>query len=79
MHDFQPVIQTIYMKMHQVDVTTDSELKYSVASKTKECIIDTTQQFVVEVSLLARKWKDKVGRFQEVKKRALEWVLELGP
>jgi hypothetical protein len=25
------------------------------------------------------KWKDKVGIFQEVKKKALELVLELGP
>jgi hypothetical protein len=25
MRDFQPVIQTVYMKMHQVDATTDFE------------------------------------------------------
>jgi hypothetical protein len=37
------------------------------------------QQFVVEASLLARKWQDKVDKFQEVRKRALELILELGP
>jgi hypothetical protein len=65
--------------MHQVDATTDSEWNSLAASKPKECITDATQQFVVEASLLARKWQDKVGSFQAVKKRALELVTELGP
>jgi hypothetical protein len=34
---------------------------------------------VAEASLLARKWQDKVGSFQEVRKWALELVPELGP
>jgi hypothetical protein len=38
-----------------------------------------TQQFMEEASLLARKWQDKVGRFQELRKRALELVPELSP
>jgi hypothetical protein len=38
-----------------------------------------TQQFVIEASLLARKWQDKVGSFQEVNKWTLELVPELGP
>jgi hypothetical protein len=67
------------MQMHQVDATTDSEWNSLVASKPKECITDVTQQFIVEASLLARKWQDKVGSFQEVKKWALELVPELGP
>jgi hypothetical protein len=50
-----------------------------VASNPKGCITDATQQFVVEASLLSRKWHDKIGSFQEVRKRALELVLELGP
>jgi hypothetical protein len=79
LRDFRPVIQTVYMQMHQVDATTDSEWNSLVASKPKGCITDATQQFVVEASLLARKWQDKVGSFQEVKKRALELVPELGP
>jgi hypothetical protein len=79
LHDFRPVIQTVYMQMHQVDATTDSEWNSLVASKPKECITDATQQFIVEASLLARKWQDKVGSFQEVKKQALELVPELGP
>jgi len=56
LHDFWPVIQIVYMQMHQVNATTDSEWNSSVASKPKECIIDATQQFIVEASLLARKW-----------------------
>ena len=67
------------MQIHQVDATMDSEWKSMVASKPKDCITSATQQFVVEASLLARKWQDKVGSFQEVKKRVLELVPELGP
>jgi hypothetical protein len=67
------------MKMHQVDATIDSKWNSLVTSKPKGCITDETQQFIVEASLLARKWQDKVGSFQEVKKRALELVPELGP
>jgi hypothetical protein len=48
-------------------------------SKSKECITNATQLFVVEASILARNWHDKVDNFQEVRKRALELVLELGP
>jgi hypothetical protein len=65
--------------MHQVDAIADSEWNSLVASKPKECITDATQQFVVEASLLSRKWQDKVDNFQEVRKRALELVPELGP
>jgi hypothetical protein len=79
LRDFRPVIQTVYMQMHQVDATTDSEWNSLVASKPKGCITDATQQFMAEASLLARKWQDKVGSFQEVKKWALELVPELGP
>jgi hypothetical protein len=60
-----------------VDAIADSEWTSSVASKTKECIADVAQQFVVEALLLARKWQEKVDNFQEVRKRALELVLEL--
>jgi hypothetical protein len=67
------------MQMHQLDTTKNSEWNSLVASKPKGCIIDATQQFVTEASLLARKWRDKVGSFQEVRKRALELVPELGP
>ena len=67
------------MKMHQVDATTDFEWNLLVASKTKECSKEATQQFVVEASLLAQKWQDKVEIFQGVKHRALELVPELGP
>jgi hypothetical protein len=67
------------MQMHQVDATADSEWNSLVASKPKGCITDVTQQFVVEASLLARKWQDKIVGFQEVRKRALELVPELGP
>jgi hypothetical protein len=67
------------MKMHQVDATTDSEWNSLVTSKPKGCITYATQQFVAEASLLARKWQDKIGSFQEVRKQALELVPELGP
>jgi hypothetical protein len=79
LRDFRPVIQVVYMKMHQFDATTDSEWNFLVASKTKADSKETTQQFVAEASLLARKWKDKVGNFQGVKQRALELVPKLGP
>jgi hypothetical protein len=62
-----------------VDATTDSEWNSLVTSKPKGCIIDATQQFVAKASLLARRWQDKVGSFQEVGKRALELVPYLGP
>jgi hypothetical protein len=38
-----------------------------VAAKTKDYSKETTQQFLAEASLLARKWQDKVGSFQGVK------------
>jgi hypothetical protein len=79
LRDFHPVIQTFYMQMHQVDATIYSKWNSLAASKPKGCITDVTQQFVVEASLLARKWQDKVGSFQEVRKWALELVPELGP
>jgi cysteinyl-tRNA synthetase len=79
LHEFRPVVQTTYMQMHQVDATVDSEWNSLVASKPKGCITDATQQFIVEASLLARKWQDKIVGFQEVRKRALELVPELGP
>jgi hypothetical protein len=37
LRDFQPVIQRMYMQMHQVDATKDSEWKSLVASKPKGC------------------------------------------
>jgi hypothetical protein len=52
--DFRPVIQTVYMQMHQVDATTDSEWNSLVASKPKGCSTEVTQQFVVEASLLCQ-------------------------
>jgi hypothetical protein len=67
------------MQMHQVDVAADYEWNSLVTSKPKGCIIYETQQFVSEASLLSRKWQDRIGGFQEVKKRALELVPELGP
>jgi hypothetical protein len=79
LHEFSPVSQIVYIQMHQVDATTNSEWNSLVASKPKECIIDATQQFIAEASLLVVKWKDKVGSFQEVKKWALELVPKLVP
>jgi hypothetical protein len=34
---------------------------------------------MAEASLLARKWRDKVGKFKGVRERALELVPKLGP
>jgi hypothetical protein len=48
-------------------------------AKTKEYNKERTQQFLAEASLLAQKWKDKVGRFQGVNHKALELVPELVP
>jgi hypothetical protein len=67
------------MKMNQVDATSDSEWNFLVVSNTKVDSEETTQEFVAEASLLTRKWQDKVGKFQVVKQKALELVLELGP
>jgi hypothetical protein len=67
------------MQMHQVDATPYSEWNSLVTSKPKEHIKQATQQFIAEASLLAMKWQDKVGSFQEVNKRALELAPELGP
>jgi hypothetical protein len=50
--DIQPIIQTTYMQMHQVDATKDSEWNSLVASKPKEYNKETTQQFLAEASLL---------------------------
>jgi hypothetical protein len=44
------------MQMLQVDATSDLEWNSLVASKPKGCIAYETQQFMVEASLLARKW-----------------------
>jgi hypothetical protein len=65
--------------MHQVYATSEFEWNSLVTSKPKGCIIDVTQQFVAKASLLARKWQDKIGGFQEVRKWPLELVPELGP
>jgi hypothetical protein len=53
--DFCPIIQIVYMKMHQVDEKIDYEWNSLVVSKPKECITNATQQFIFEASLLARK------------------------
>jgi hypothetical protein len=42
-------------------------------------IANNNPTVVSKASLLARKWQDIVGKFQGVKQRALELVLELGP
>lgn len=63
LQEFRPVVQTAYLQMHQVDVITDSEWNSLVASKPKEFIIGTNQQFVVEALVFARKWQDKVENF----------------
>jgi hypothetical protein len=68
----------LYLQIHQVDSIADSEWNSLVASEPKECIINATQQFFVEASLLSRKWQDKVDNFQEVRKRALKLIPELG-
>jgi hypothetical protein len=79
LHDFRTIIQTVYMQMHQIDATRNSEWNSLVASKPKECITDTTQEFFVKASLLAKKWQDKIVSFSKVNKWALELVPELGP
>jgi hypothetical protein len=55
------------MKMHQVYAKIDYEWNLLVASQSKVDSKETTQQFVSEASLLARKWQDKFGTFQGVK------------
>jgi hypothetical protein len=42
--------------MHQVDATSNWEWNSLVASKPKGCITDVNQKFMVEASLLSRKW-----------------------
>jgi hypothetical protein len=79
LHNFRPDIQIVYMQMHQVDAIADFEWNSLVASKPKGCSTEATQQFIATASLLVRKWQDKVGIFQGVRKRALELVPELGP
>jgi hypothetical protein len=63
LREFRLVFHTMYMQMHQVDATTDSEWDSLVISKPKGFIIDVTQRFVVEASLLSRKWKDTIVGF----------------
>jgi hypothetical protein len=43
-------------------------------SNPRECITYATHQFVVEASLLPRKWQDKVDNFQEVRKRVVGFL-----
>jgi hypothetical protein len=77
--EFRPVVQTTYLHMHQVDAISGSKWDSLVASNPKECITDTTHQFVAKTSLLAKKWQDKVDNLQEVRKRSLKLVLDMGP
>jgi hypothetical protein len=79
LHEFRPIIQIVYMQMHQVDATVDSKWNSMVASNPKGCITYVNQQFEVEASLLSRKWQDKIGGLEEVRKRALELAPKLGP
>jgi hypothetical protein len=75
---FKPVVQTSHMYMHHVDTLADAEWNSFNSSKMKEFNLGETQQFVTEDSLFARKWQDKLGKFQEVKEKVLELVLDLG-
>jgi hypothetical protein len=50
-----------------------------IASNLKEFNLNATQQFIVEASFLARKWKDKLEQFQEVREKYLELLPKLGP
>jgi hypothetical protein len=74
LHNFHLIIQTVYMQIHQVNATTDSTCNSVVTSKPKGCIIEVTQWFITKASILSKKWQDKVGRFQGVRKRALDLV-----
>jgi hypothetical protein len=76
---FQPVVQTAYLQMHQVETLVDEEWNSLITSNPKEFNTSATQQFVAEASLLARKWQDKIEHFQEIRKKSLELVPELGP
>jgi single-stranded DNA-binding protein len=64
--------------MHQFYSIVDSKWNSLIVSKPKECITNATQQFIVEASLLSRKWQDKVDNFQEFRKRSLKIVPMLG-
>jgi septation ring formation regulator EzrA len=52
---FRPIVQIMYIKMHQVDATNDYEWNSLDTSNPKGCIPGVTQDFVVEASLLSRK------------------------
>jgi hypothetical protein len=71
---FRLIVQTAYLYMHQVETLSDAECNSLIASNPKEFNLSTTQQLVAKSSLLARKWKDKIEQFHEVKEKSLELV-----
>jgi hypothetical protein len=71
---FRLIIQTAYLYMHQVETLAYAECNSLIASNPKEFNLSTTQQLVAKSSLLARKWKDKIEQFHEVKEKSLELV-----
>jgi hypothetical protein len=64
-----------------VDSIAESEWNSLVVSKPKKCIIDATQQFVVEASLLAKKCTKKWTTFKKLGRDPynlyLSWTIRL--
>jgi len=76
---FKPVVKTAYLQMHKVETLENAEWNAIIAFKPKEFNLNATQQLVAKASLLFRKRKDKLEQFQEVRKKSLILVADLGP
>jgi hypothetical protein len=56
LRSFLPVVQNTYLQMHQVDILAYAEWNALIASKPQEFITSAMKHFLIEVSLLSRKW-----------------------
>jgi hypothetical protein len=62
-----------------LDALADTEWNALLATKSEVLDVTATQEFVVGASILARKWKHRVKKYNIFQHHALQIVLELGP
>jgi hypothetical protein len=65
LHDFRPVIQTTYMKMHQVDATTDSEWNLLVDAKQRNIEKRRPNSFLQRHHSSPKNGRTKLEAFKE--------------
>jgi hypothetical protein len=68
-----------YIPLKQLDSLADTDWNALLATKPEVPDANTAQEFVAGTSILVRKWKDRVNKYDSFREQALHIVLELGP